>query len=114
VSDLLVYDLLSQVLQYLQYDNKIFPSLSKDTVVKITLCLIKCLSPSENDKKNVMIDNQKGTGHQHSPNSFHNKKFPKSNEVVSLNVKLNLDRKDKLLTVPVKKKASSIYDSTYA
>jgi len=45
---------LSQVLQHLQIgtqdDSKIFPSLSKDTVVKITLCLIKSLSPSENKK----------------------------------------------------------------
>jgi len=44
---------LSQLLWYLQnwteVDYKLFPSLSKDTVVKITLCLIKRHFPSEND-----------------------------------------------------------------
>jgi hypothetical protein len=76
-----------------QDDSKIFPSLNKDTVVKITLCLTKCLSPSENNEKNAMIDNQHGTGHQSSPNSSHNKEFPNSNEVKSLNVKLKFAKK---------------------
>jgi hypothetical protein len=30
-----------------QDDSELFPRLSKDAVVKIILCLIKCLSPSE-------------------------------------------------------------------
>jgi hypothetical protein len=97
---------LSQVLQYLQRgtrdDSKIVSSLSKDTVVKITLCLIKCLSPSEKNEKNAMIDDQHGTGCQRSSNSFYNKKFPNSNEVKSLNVKLKLASNDRLLTVSAK------------
>jgi hypothetical protein len=33
-----------------QNDSELFPRLSKDTLVKIILCLIKGLSPSENDE----------------------------------------------------------------
>lgn len=49
-----------------------------------------------------MIDGQHGTGYHRFPNSFHNKKFPNSNEVKSLNVKLKLESNGRLLTVPAK------------
>jgi hypothetical protein len=47
---------LLQDLQYFQSEtqdnSELFPRLSKDTTAKITLCVIKCLSPSENDGQN--------------------------------------------------------------
>jgi len=50
-----------------------------------------------------MIDDQHGIGSQRSPHSSHYKKFPDSNKVKSLNVKLKLASNDRLLTVPAKK-----------
>jgi hypothetical protein len=80
---------LSQVIQCLhiraQDDSELFPRLSKDTVVKIILCLIKCLFPSE---KYLNLEDQHGTEHHSFADSFHNKKLCDSNEIESLNDRL--------------------------
>jgi hypothetical protein len=58
---------LSQVLQYLQsgtQDNsELFLRLSKDSVVKIILRLIKRIFSSENDEQNSTVGDQHGTEH---------------------------------------------------
>jgi hypothetical protein len=80
---------LSQVLLCLhsrtQDDSKLFPRLSKDTIVKIILCLIKCLPPLE---KNSTLEEQHGIKHHRFADSFQNKKLCDSNEIQSLNDKL--------------------------
>jgi hypothetical protein len=70
-----------------QDDSELFPRLSKDVIVKIILCLIKCLSPSE---KNSTLEDQHGTKHHCFANYFQNKKSCDSNEIQSLNDKLEL------------------------
>jgi hypothetical protein len=64
---------LSQVILCLhsraQDDSKLFPRFSKGTVVKIVLCLIKCLFPSE---KCFNLEDQHGTEHHSFTDSFHN------------------------------------------
>jgi len=80
---------LSQVLLCLHSrtrdDSELFPRLSKDAIVKIILCLIKCLSPSE---KNLTLEDQRGAKYHSFAQSFQNKKLCDSNEIQSLNDKL--------------------------
>jgi hypothetical protein len=73
---------LSQVCEYLQSgtqdDSKLFLRLIRDMRAKIILRLAKSLSPSENGKRNSTLENNNGTEHQCSANSFQNKRFPDS------------------------------------
>jgi hypothetical protein len=70
--------------------------------MNIILCLIKHLSPSENDEQNSALEDLYGTECQCSANCFQNKKFPDCNEIKSLRDKLELAINERLLTAPAK------------
>jgi hypothetical protein len=67
---------------------------------------MKRLSPSANDEQNSALEDQYGTEHQCSANSFQNKKLPDSNEIQSLKEILELAVNERLLPVPPKKAQS--------
>jgi len=80
-----------------QNDSELFPRLSKDTLVKIKLCLIKSLSPSENEP-NSAFEDPHGREKQCSAN-YLKKNIPDSNEIQSLKDKLELAINERLSTV---------------
>ena len=71
--------------------------------MKIILHFIKRLSPLENDEHNSSLEDQHGTEHQCSANSFQNKKLPDYNGIQPLKDKTESAINERLLTVPVKK-----------
>jgi hypothetical protein len=89
---------LLQILQYFQSgtqdDSELFPRISNDTTAKISLRVIKRLSPSENDGQNSTFEDQKETEHQCFANSFQNNKLLDSNEIQSLKDKPQSTRKE--------------------
>ena len=57
-----------------QHHKELYPRLSKDTVVKIILCLIKGLSPSEIDEQNSTLEDHHGTEQHCFENSLKKKR----------------------------------------
>jgi hypothetical protein len=57
----------------------------------------------KNYEQNSTLEDQNGTNHQFYVNSFHNEKFPESNEMQSFQYKLVSESNEIFLTVLAKK-----------